>query len=103
MDLPLSSRIGRLAIIDYMLRMALVAPQGISLRLFGALGREIRDLRVELETELQLKGLMIERLTIAARGALANDRLLLDEPTLFDDGDHLVEDQTRPTVYERLT
>jgi hypothetical protein len=103
MDLPLSSRIGRLAILDYMLRMALVAPQGISLRLFGALGREIGDLRTEMESELQLEGLMIERLTAAARGVLPDERKLLDEPFLFDDGEHLVEDQITSTVYERLT
>jgi hypothetical protein len=110
MNLPLGSRVGRLAVMEHLLTMSLVAPRGISLRLFGALGREIRDMRIEMESELQLEGLLIARLTAVARQPppagdrrVLDDRIRLTEYPPFDDGDHLVEDQVTPTIYKRLT
>lgn len=100
---PLGSRIGRLAIIEHLLTMALVAPRGLSLRLFAALGREIGDLRMEMETELQLDALVIARLTATVREPASVDRSTCEDPPPFDDGEHLVDDQIIPTVYERLT
>lgn len=109
MYMPLGSRIGRLAIIEHLLAMALVAPKGLSLRLFASLGREIGDLRVEMETELQLDALVIARLTATAgqrpldEPASVDRNSCIDEQSPFDDGEHLVEDQIAPAVYERPT
>ena len=94
---PIASRFGKVQVIRRLLTASLVAPAGLSLRLFHIIGTELDDLIEAWGTELQLESLMIKRLTTEAR------RRPVDEHQQFDDGEHLIEDQIAPAVYERLT
>lgn len=94
---PIASRFGKVQVIRRLLTASLVAPAGLSLRLFHVIGVELDDVLEAWRSELQLESLMIERLTTEAR------RRPVDEHQPFDDGEHLVEDQIASAVYERLT
>jgi hypothetical protein len=77
---PSVSRLDRLKGMRTLFRFLLVAPTRQSLRLFALIIKELDNMILEWETELQLRSLVLARQAPAVHPP-------------FDDGDHLVEDQ----------